>query len=205
MMAKGNKVKKGEAIKMKYFILALFLVTILVVACENIDISKLSDKDLERLSEKLIVCETPYIRHGSGCCLDQNTDRICDEDEKDIPKEEPIQDKFLGEKCVISIGSGMFCEEFNAVAGTGVTIRIKNILTDSIWVDSVALDTPVCTFSAADTEIAADGTTDFLLACAGLTSGTRIEGTLTITYDVGATAGAGFSKSTTGQLTTVVP
>ncbi|MBW2974548.1 hypothetical protein KY366_02420 [Candidatus Woesearchaeota archaeon] len=115
------------------------------------------------------------------------------------------QDKFLGEKCVISIGSGMFCEEFNAVAGTGVTLRVKNILTDSIWVDSVALDAPACTFSTADTQIAPDGTTDFLLACAGLTSGTKVRGTVTITYDVGAAAGAGLSKSTTGQLTTVVP
>ena len=35
---------------MKYFILALFLVSILLVGCEGIDIDKLSDEDLERIS-----------------------------------------------------------------------------------------------------------------------------------------------------------
>ncbi|MBW2983811.1 hypothetical protein KY361_01745 [Candidatus Woesearchaeota archaeon] len=116
-------------------------------------------------------------------------------------------EKFLPEKCVISSGSGLFCEEFttSATANT-VTIRIKNILTDSAWVDSVTLDSPSCSYSTADTQIAADGTTDFALNCTGgLTSGDKIKGSLTITYDIGTSAGAGLSKSTTGQLVTAVP
>ncbi|MBW2983810.1 hypothetical protein KY361_01740 [Candidatus Woesearchaeota archaeon] len=116
-------------------------------------------------------------------------------------------EKFLPEKCVISSGSGLFCEEFttSATANT-VTIRIKNILTDSAWVDSVTLDSPSCTYTTADTQIAADSTTDFALACAGgLTSGDKIKGSLTIVYDVGTTAGSGLSKSTTGQIVTAVP
>ena len=114
-------------------------------------------------------------------------------------------EKFLPEKCVISTGSGIFCQEFSATAESGVTLRLKNIMTDSMWVDSVTLDTPSCTFSTADTEIAADGTEDFLAACAGIASGDKIKATVKIVYDVGATAGAGLSKSTSGQLITVVP
>ncbi|MBW2981023.1 hypothetical protein KY360_06425 [Candidatus Woesearchaeota archaeon] len=116
-------------------------------------------------------------------------------------------EKFLPEKCVISSGSGLFCEEFtsSATANT-VTIRIKNILTDSAWVDSVTLDDPSCTFTTADTQIAADGTTDFTLACAGgLNSGDKIKAGITVAFDVGTAAGDGLAKSTTGQLVTAVP
>ncbi|MBW2989810.1 hypothetical protein KY358_05845 [Candidatus Woesearchaeota archaeon] len=114
-------------------------------------------------------------------------------------------EKFLPEKCVISTGSGIFCEEFTATAGTGVTLRLKNIMTESMWVDSISLDSPACTFSTADTQISADGTTDFILACAGIASGDRIKGTLTVAYDIGTAAGEGLSKQTTGQIVTVVP
>ena len=111
-------------------------------------------------------------------------------------------DKFLPEKCTIASGSGLFCEEFTSSASANtITLRVKNILTDSAWVDSVSLDDPSCTFSTADTEIGADNTTDFTLSCSGgLTSGNKIKGSLTITYDVGTAAGDGLSKSTTGQL-----
>ncbi len=116
-------------------------------------------------------------------------------------------DKFLPDKCTIGTGSGLFCEDAtsDATADT-VTLRIKNIETDSAWVDSITLSTPACSFATANTQIAADSTHDFVLACAGgLNSGDKIKGDLTITYDVGASAGAGLSKSTTGQLVKIVP
>ncbi|MDO8509064.1 MAG: PRC-barrel domain-containing protein [Nanoarchaeota archaeon] len=34
-----------------------------------------------------IICNPPYIRHGLECCLDQNSNNICDEDEKSTPDE----------------------------------------------------------------------------------------------------------------------
>ncbi len=116
-------------------------------------------------------------------------------------------EKFLPEKCVIATGSGLFCNEFTSSAsGNTVTLRIQNILTESAWVDSVTLDSPACSYSAADTQIAADSTTDFSLACAGgLTSGQKIKGSITVAFDVGTAAGDGLAKSTTGQIVTVVP
>ena len=32
--------------------------------------------------EKEIVCNAPYIRHGDDCCLDENTNGVCDDDEE---------------------------------------------------------------------------------------------------------------------------
>src|SRR3989338_7005007 len=77
-------------------------------------------------------------------------------------------ERFLPEKCVISTGSGLFCDEFSSSSSADtVTLRIQNILTESAWVDSVAIDSPVCSFTTANTQIVADATTDFILACAG--------------------------------------
>lgn len=41
-------------------------------------VGSLSEEDID----KVIKCEKPYIRHASGCCLDDNNDGICDEDER---------------------------------------------------------------------------------------------------------------------------
>ncbi len=112
-------------------------------------------------------------------------------------------EKFLPEKCVISTGSGLFCQEFTSDATNDtITLRIKNILTDTAVVSSVTLDTPACTAVAQD--IGADDYEDFALDCSAvdLNSGDKIKGTITISYKVTAT---GLPKATTGQLITLVP
>jgi len=74
---------------MKRTLAPMFILTIFLISgCENIDISKLSDKDLGRIAEKAIVCEKPYMRFASTCCLDQNDNKICDKDEVDPNEEE---------------------------------------------------------------------------------------------------------------------
>ena len=116
-------------------------------------------------------------------------------------------ERFMPEKCTLSTGSGLFCDEFTSSSSANtITLRISNINTDSAWVDSVSIDVPACTVAVADTQIAADGYTDFVLACAGgLTSGQKVKGTITVVYDVGTAAGAGLGKTTSGQLSTIVP
>lgn len=49
--------------------------------CSGLDVSQVSNEDIQRISENVIVCEEPYMRFGSGCCLDQNNNKICDNDE----------------------------------------------------------------------------------------------------------------------------
>jgi hypothetical protein len=59
----------------------ILLVLLFLTGCAGIDVSKVSDEDLERISDKVIVCESPYLRVGTGCCLDVNSNNICDSDE----------------------------------------------------------------------------------------------------------------------------
>ncbi|MBS3132015.1 hypothetical protein J4212_06280 [Candidatus Woesearchaeota archaeon] len=68
---------------------SLLILLLLVSSCENLDISKFSDEDLERISDKAIVCNAPYIRFATSCCLDQNDNKICDVDEGLIARDDP--------------------------------------------------------------------------------------------------------------------
>jgi hypothetical protein len=62
---------------MKRIILILsILILLLVSACSF---------DLDEIAEEVIKCDPPYIRHGSECCLDQNENAICDDDEAELP------------------------------------------------------------------------------------------------------------------------
>ena len=65
----------------KLLISVFLLLVIAVYGCESIELSKLYDEDLERISEKAVICNEPYIRFGSSCCLDQDENNICDKDE----------------------------------------------------------------------------------------------------------------------------
>ncbi len=53
---------------------------VFISACDNLgnlDLSNVSEKDVN----KIIVCKAPYMRFASGCCLDKNDNKICDNDE----------------------------------------------------------------------------------------------------------------------------
>jgi len=63
-------------------ILAIAIITMIFLSsCSGLDLSKVSDEDMERIADKAIVCNAPYMRFGTGCCLDQNSNAICDNDE----------------------------------------------------------------------------------------------------------------------------
>tara|TARA_Y100000310_G_scaffold337570_2_gene425014 strand:+ start:297 stop:1181 length:885 start_codon:yes stop_codon:yes gene_type:complete len=66
---------------MKFLAIIIGLL-MLLTACGSIDVGSMTDKDLARVSDKLVVCNQPYIRFGTSCCLDQNENNICDNDEK---------------------------------------------------------------------------------------------------------------------------
>lgn len=67
----------------KYSIVLALISMLFLSACAGVDLSNI---DLSNVSEddvnKIIVCNDPYIRHGTSCCLDQNKNNICDNDEK---------------------------------------------------------------------------------------------------------------------------
>lgn len=68
----------------KIIVCILFLIMLFINACANLDLSKVSNQDLERISQKAVVCNSPYIRFGITCCLDQNNNSICDNDESKV-------------------------------------------------------------------------------------------------------------------------
>lgn len=60
------------------FVILLIVFSVFLNAC---DISNLSSSDIQKISNNIIQCDPPYMRHGAECCLDQNTNKICDSDE----------------------------------------------------------------------------------------------------------------------------
>ena len=109
-------------------------------------------------------------------------------------------ERFLPEKCIIASGSGLFCDDYNAVSGSGVTVRVRNILTEDVTITSVVVTDPsiTCSFSGSTT-ITPDSTSDFLAACVGLTSGQKIKGDISINYN----KVSGLSRTTSGSLVTI--
>lgn len=60
---------------------------ILLAGCSNLDLGQISEDDIN----KVIVCEEPYIRHGAGCCLDINQNKICDNDDQAIEEQNTVK------------------------------------------------------------------------------------------------------------------
>lgn len=111
-------------VNLKKILLFLFLLFVLFIfGCENVDLSKVSDEDLERLSEQAIKCEKPYIRFGTSCCLDQNDNKICDRDEKIIEVVEIPSEEVVVSKCTLP--AGIACTDF-VVAKDGIAVLLRN-------------------------------------------------------------------------------
>ncbi len=111
-------------------------------------------------------------------------------------------DRFLPEKCAISTGSGIFCDDFSIDDANNVRINLKNILLDDITDVTVSLTnagggTGQC--DAGPINVTADGTAIATLTCSTPLS-QKVKGDLTIQYTAG-----GFTKTTTGSLTGRTP
>ena len=74
------------------YLTSFFLLLVILVSCSNFDVSQISDEDIDRITDKIIVCNPPYIRYASGCCLDTTGTGICDRDEG-LPDTENKQEK----------------------------------------------------------------------------------------------------------------
>ena len=86
----------------KKTLLGLFILSILFLSgCDN-----LQNKDTQ-----MIECNYPYIRHASDCCLDQNENKICDEDEliEEIVEEE--KEIICQEECFKDSCEGKYLKE----------------------------------------------------------------------------------------------
>ncbi len=108
-------------------------------------------------------------------------------------------ERFLPEKCVVSTGSGLFCDDYSA-SGTTVTLRIKNILTETVTISGISLSVTgeTCTDWSGPQDISADATQDLPITCSTLASGDKVKGDISITF---AKVG-GLNKTAAGQLVT---
>lgn len=209
---------------MKKYILGLILINIVfLTACENIDVSKVSDEDLARLSEKAVVCNEPYIRFGTSCCLDQNNNKICDRDErqlteeekekeKDVNKETPSgitppvtetptepthPEKFIG---ACSIGNEFSCEDFK-VEPTKTSLLIQNAVGDTIKLTSIQIGDCKNIFNQL---MSTRMEKSFILTnCNNGAIGTKFDEVITIEYYT-TKAGPGYPHKAQGSLTTKV-
>ena len=114
--------------------------------------------------------------------------------------------KFIGDRCTVSTGSGLFCEDSNSQAtGTFVRVVIKNALADPVVINPLTFtyNNGVATCaSGALGAVPADARVQINLTCASIgAAGTKIKGDLKIDYTVGT---AGLAKSTTGSLVVTV-
>lgn len=100
-------------------------------------------------------------------------------------------DKMLPEKCVISTGSGLFCDKYQ-VSTNGINLRLKNTLAEAINLTFVGAGSSCV--NTTNTQVAADSEVTLFLPCT-LTSG-KFNEDLNITFvdeDL-------FQKKTTGTL-----
>ncbi|MFH1505923.1 MAG: hypothetical protein ABIE94_02945 [archaeon] len=99
---------------MKKYAWVLFLIVALLIltSCETVPEDNLDessddvedvpvDEPIEGEPEE-IVCEPPYMRHGADCCIDQDSNKVCDKDE--IPEEEPVSEEEVLEQVAKKFG-----------------------------------------------------------------------------------------------------
>jgi len=189
----------------KRVILAILLLGVFLIAgCGSITGNVVKD---------IIVCEEPYIRYADSCCLDQNFNKICDNDEQtEVVGNQPYQEpgRFLPSSC--SIAPGISCEEFAVVDSTNaITLKLRNGMGDALTSVSIIINelntaksicTLVCSDCISETTIP-DGslTTWISTECYNTgSSGSKFKANILFNY-VGA---GGLSHSKTGSITTIV-
>ena len=107
---------------MKIVLLFILMFGLLVLSgCQG-------DWDLD--ADDIIVCESPYMRFATGCCLDQNNNGICDSDE--VVEEEEVEDDELFDDC-ISYGLDIFeCFEFHDFDANDIISTYYNLPSEFI-------------------------------------------------------------------------
>ncbi len=67
------------------FISILLLGGIFLYGCsQQITSDKLDKEGSSKAQDNEVVCNPPYIRYANECCLDQNSNSVCDSDEKQL-------------------------------------------------------------------------------------------------------------------------
>jgi len=163
-----------------YFLLAILIVT----SCKDSDLIKVSTEDADN------VCEEPYIRYASGCCLDRNGNSICDNNEKTVVVEE---ERIVPEYCKLDIGSGLFCDRYS-VSSNQISLSIKNAIQESITITSLSVTNSGCNPLLERVTIPGDDKSTLTLERCSIDE--KIDGVISIIFE----DKDGFVKTVTGNL-----
>lgn len=94
----------------KVLLIGMALFSIFLLGCEGVDLSKVGTEDIN----KVIQCNKPYIRFGTSCCLDSNSNGVCDNDE--VKKEDTslkCEKPYLkfGSSCCLDKDDNKICDK----------------------------------------------------------------------------------------------
>ncbi|MEK6952825.1 MAG: hypothetical protein AABX29_07460 [Nanoarchaeota archaeon] len=119
---------------MKTTIILGILISIFLISGAGCQVDdKLAKEIASENIDKLIVCNEPYIRYGTECCLDQNKNKVCDNDEGQSTQQKSEQtnnqivgrDSFIDEVCN-DLNNNQKCEETELKGFNCNDIVIKN-------------------------------------------------------------------------------
>lgn len=83
-----------------------------------------------------IICNMPYILVGEQCCLDNNSNKICDKDEVPVKNIILVEGPSVSEKCLGSIS--MRCAEYQIMVDY-VKLNLQSATKDLIKIKRIAL------------------------------------------------------------------
>ena len=72
-------------------LMILLIASVLFISGCNVD-EKLVSNVVKENIDQIVVCNEPYIRYASECCLDANSNKICDRDESSDKKEVVVKE-----------------------------------------------------------------------------------------------------------------
>ncbi len=80
---------------LKWIFYTAIIILVFLIGCTD-------QTQIEEILSDEIICNTPYIHHGTDCCLDQNSNNICDKDEI-ITQVEPAVEESIHEELLFEI------------------------------------------------------------------------------------------------------
>jgi hypothetical protein len=153
-----------------------------------------TNEDAMKNTPSKVVCNTPYTQVGSSCCLDDNNNKICDNNEEYTKTVDPSSTGF----CAMTTPFG--CEEY-AIDANDIRLIIRNGAETTINILSVGISG--CGSSNIQSSVISGSTVDYSITCSQtLKSGIRFSGEITITYRM---AEESLDKISKGTIVLIVP
>ena len=182
----------------KIILFAVFLFITLSSASCSAKISK-QNNNLDRTSEKVVVCNKPYLMYNNACCLDQNSNSVCDSTEEK-PKETPAppftpikQTQTIVGRCFLQ--SGITCLDYK-VSADKILLVLQNSL--GYGISSITVAAAKCGTGTGPATLPIGERGIYTITCLPALSGTKYDGQFSVSYTT-ETGGIGHTK--TGQIT----